>query len=148
MEKKERKNKKNNNKGFSLVELIIVIAIMAILSGALAPQLMKYIEKSRVSTDTSNCDAIKSVVNTTLASEDAYAEITQKSTITIIDSSNITYDGSTAFKDTTNSKFQKEFKSILGTAPTVKAKGKTKFLVTIEVDATSKEITDVSVVTQ
>ena len=31
------------NEGFSLVELIIVIAIMAILAGALAPALIKYI---------------------------------------------------------------------------------------------------------
>lgn len=35
------------NQGFSLIELIIVIAIMAILAAALAPQLIKYIEKSR-----------------------------------------------------------------------------------------------------
>ena len=34
-------NKKMNNKGFSLVELIIVIAIMVILVGALAPQFFK-----------------------------------------------------------------------------------------------------------
>ena len=33
--------KKTNNKGFSLVELIIVIAIMAILAGAIAPALIR-----------------------------------------------------------------------------------------------------------
>lgn len=43
--------KKMNNKGFSLVELIIVIAIMAILIVVLAPQYLKYVEKSRVSAD-------------------------------------------------------------------------------------------------
>lgn len=43
--------KKMNNKGFSLVELIIVIAIMVILVAVLAPQYLKYVEKSRVSTD-------------------------------------------------------------------------------------------------
>ena len=64
-----------NNKGFSLVELIIVIAIMAILAAALAPQLMKYIEKSRVSTDASTCTSIESCVNAALADEAAYKEV-------------------------------------------------------------------------
>ena len=44
--------KKMDNKGFSLVELIIVIAIMVILVAVLAPQYLKYVEKSRVATDT------------------------------------------------------------------------------------------------
>lgn len=67
-----------NNKGFSLVELIIVIAIMAILAAALAPQLMKYIEKSRVSTDASTCSSIESCVNAALADEDAYKQVAAK----------------------------------------------------------------------
>ena len=63
---------KKNNKGFSLVELIIVIAIMAILAGALAPSLIKYINKSRRSSDISNADTIRSAIQTALSNEDAY----------------------------------------------------------------------------
>ena len=43
--------KKINNKGFSLVELIVVIAIMAILAVTLAPRLSQYVEKSRKASD-------------------------------------------------------------------------------------------------
>ena len=55
-----------NNKGFSLVELIIVIAIMAILVGVMAPQLIKYIEKSKVSADTQAADSIHTAVLTAM----------------------------------------------------------------------------------
>ena len=45
------KNRKSNNKGFSLVELIIVIAIMAILIGIVGTQVVPYLNKSKVSKD-------------------------------------------------------------------------------------------------
>ena len=50
--------KKKNNKGFSLVELIVVIAIMAVLVGVLAPQFIKYVDQSRVSTDVQNLQEV------------------------------------------------------------------------------------------
>lgn len=64
--------KKTSNKGFSMVELIIVIAIMAILAAALAPSLIKYINKSRLSTDVQTGTTIASAVNAALAVEKAY----------------------------------------------------------------------------
>ena len=68
--------KKMNNKGFSLVELIIVIAIMAILAGAIAPALIRYIDKSRKSNDVSSCKTIKTAVETAMANEETYEILT------------------------------------------------------------------------
>lgn len=48
-----------NSKGFSLVELIIVIAIMAILLGVMAPNLLKYVEKSKQAKYLSNADTFR-----------------------------------------------------------------------------------------
>lgn len=52
--KKERK--KMGNKGFSMIELIIVIAIMAILVAIIGAQIIPYMEKSRRSKDFATLD--------------------------------------------------------------------------------------------
>lgn len=64
-------NKKKDNKGFSLVELIIVVAIMAILVGLLAPQYIKYVEKSRKSTDASNLSELVNALQVYAADSEA-----------------------------------------------------------------------------
>ncbi len=48
---KLKNNIKSNNKGFTLVELIIVVAIIVILAAVLAPQYTRYVERSRQSND-------------------------------------------------------------------------------------------------
>ena len=63
--------KKMNNKGFSLVELIIVIAIMAILIVVLAPQYLKYVEKSRNSTDLQSVTEFRDACEVWAADPDA-----------------------------------------------------------------------------
>ena len=66
---------KKTNKGFSLVELIIVIAIMAILAAAIAPALIRYIDKSRRADDVTAAGTVLTGVQTAMADEDCYSEI-------------------------------------------------------------------------
>lgn len=54
--------KKVNDKGFSLIELIIVVAILVVLIAVLAPQYLKYVEKSRNATDVQNARAVVSAI--------------------------------------------------------------------------------------
>ncbi len=61
-----KKQKSLTNKGFSLVELIIVIAIMAVLVGVLAPQYIKYLDKSKISADTQLADNVRNAITNTL----------------------------------------------------------------------------------
>lgn len=85
--------KKTNNKGFSLVELIIVIAIMAILAGAIAPALIRYIDKSRKSNDVSSAKTIKTAIETAMSNETTYELLTtgtSQTAVTDTDGNSIT----------------------------------------------------------
>lgn len=66
------KKKKNNNKGFSLVELIVVIAIMAVLVAVLAPQFTKYIDQSRKSNDAATVSGIVTAAQVGIADTTNY----------------------------------------------------------------------------
>lgn len=52
------------NKGFSLVELIVVIAIMAILVGVAVPVYTSYIDKANVSVDKQYLGELEAAINT------------------------------------------------------------------------------------
>lgn len=64
----------NNNKGFSLIELIIVIAIMVIAVGVMAPQLIRYVEKTNVSSDTQLADTIRTGVSMAIVDAEVQAD--------------------------------------------------------------------------
>jgi len=62
--------RRNGKKGFTLVELIIVIAIMAALVAVLAPQYIKYVEKSREAADDSTIAEFKDAIKVAATDED------------------------------------------------------------------------------
>ena len=76
-----------NNKGFSLVELIIVIAIMAVLVGVLAPTYLQYVEKSKKSNDVSTVDSIVNAVEIGAIDPEVMTDSTTSLTIVITNSS-------------------------------------------------------------
>ena len=55
---------KKSNEGFSLIELIIVIAIMAVLVALIAPNLTKYLGSSKYNTDKHNADDLAQSIQT------------------------------------------------------------------------------------
>ena len=67
-----KKAKESENKGFTLVELIVVIVILAILIGVTIGGIYMYVGQSRTATDTNNASAITSTLSTMAADQDIY----------------------------------------------------------------------------
>ena len=59
----EKNEIKNSNKGFTLVELIVVIAIMSILAAVISLAVIRYIENARQVMDVHNAALIKDALN-------------------------------------------------------------------------------------
>ncbi len=92
----------NKNKGFSLVELIVVVAIMAVLVAILAPAYLSYVEKTRKGTDEDTSEKVRASIETALASDlDIYDAVNEA--YATASPLRLTWDDGTSFKDTSAS---------------------------------------------
>lgn len=82
-------NKKRNNKGFSLVELIVVIAVMAVLVVVLAPAYLRYVDKAKVQKDVSAVSEVVQSIKIAAAEEAVAEEIAETGTAVQITSAGV-----------------------------------------------------------
>ena len=71
-------NRSADNRGFSLIELIIVIAIIAILVGVITPMFMRYAAKSKKAKDVYTADQIARAVNVAFVENESAYDMFQK----------------------------------------------------------------------
>ena len=75
MRRKIQKYLSGEREGFSLIELIIVIAIMAILIGVVALVVLPYLESSRESTDRAALNEVATAFKSAASVNSKYAKI-------------------------------------------------------------------------
>jgi len=115
---------KKNNKGFSLIELIIVIAIMAVLVAIIAPNLTKYLGESKHNADIANMDTVKEVIEQACALSAVECSEPQNLGTWVELKEGSAYYNSTAADVNGYMAFSKYVASVLGEVPVSKETGK------------------------
>ena len=62
-----------NKKGFTLVELVVVIAIIGALAAILVPTMMSYIKKAKLKSANSNAKIVFNTVNAQSPADEKYS---------------------------------------------------------------------------
>ena len=113
---KERRRftmKKTNNNGFSLVELSVVVAIMAVLMVVVAPQMLRYVERTRLQKDNSAIAEVANAVKIAMADETINTAVGASTTVTFSNPAGATTGAKTITFDATD-ELEAELQAMFG----------------------------------
>lgn len=111
----KRKKFRKNNRGFSLVELIVVVAIMAVLVVILAPAMLRYVEKTRLQKDESALSEVANAAELALGEESIISAINGTPDIILtVAETDITDDASIYVSGTSGNPVADEVKKTIG----------------------------------
>lgn len=109
------KNVLKDDEGFSLVEMIVVVLIMAIIAVALVPQVMKWVENSRIASDVETRTTIEDMCQLALTDEYVFEHVKDGGyTITVIKDSTGTHVSCDDATSTSNPAFWDKFFEVGG----------------------------------
>jgi type IV pilus assembly protein PilA len=124
---------RKNKKGFSLVELIIVIAIMVALIAVMAPAFVKYVQKSRDAALATAAEDLEKTVQTFFGDPDCEYQIPSSASITVKVQDKKLNIATTGLTETKNSKTLEAAILDAAGADTSKAMGTTGDVYTINI---------------
>jgi len=136
----QKQNQKKKRKGFTLIELIIVLAVMAIIAAIAIPNFAAVRDSSKKKADTQSCQTIDRTVLTLVADETV--KISKEANVIVKFKADKSFDSTSTTVPAEVTAGGDELKDALKEVKAPQESGKTTYKITIGTDGTVKTIAE------